>query len=57
MAELLGIAGIGFLILINIAAVAFSYGKLSQQVSDACRRIGRLEAIANGRIPGKEEGK
>jgi len=53
---LLGFAGIALLVVINIAAVAFSYGRLSQKVTDACRRIGRLEAIADGRNPGEEEG-
>lgn len=35
------------LLLVNIAAVSFSYGKLSQKVSDLCRRMGRVEGILN----------
>ena len=55
---ILGLLGIGILVIINIAMVAFSYGKLSQKVSDTCRRIDRLEKIINGDSPGKEkEGK
>ena len=35
--------GIIVLVLVNIGAVAYSYGKLSQKVSDACRRLDSLE--------------
>ncbi len=54
---LLGFISIAVLVIINIAIVAFSYGKLHQQVKDACRRIGRLELIANGRNPGGKDEK
>ena len=37
------------LVVINIAAVAYSYGKLSQKVSDLCRRIDRVEKTLNGK--------
>ena len=49
---LFGFISIAVLVIINIAIVAYGYGKLSQKVNDACRRIGRLELIANGRNPG-----
>jgi len=35
------------LLTINIGAVAYSYGKLSQKVNDTCRRLKRLEKILN----------
>ena len=35
--------GILTLIVVNIGAVAYSYGKLSQKVSDLCRRVERIE--------------
>lgn len=44
-----GTIGILGLLLVNIAAVAYSYGKLSQKVNDLCRRIGRVEVVLNGR--------
>lgn len=40
--------GIGMLVIINIVAVAYSYGKLSQKVNDFCQRVDRLEKIENG---------
>lgn len=40
--------GLGALVIINIVAVAYSYGKLSQKVSDFCGRVDRLEKIVNG---------
>ena len=50
-----GITGIIVLVIVNIAVAAYSYGRLSQKVNDLCRRMDRLEAIVNGRNPGKEE--
>lgn len=47
-----GTVGIMSLVVVNIALVAFSYGRLSQKVSDLCRRVNRVEAIINGRNPG-----
>ena len=35
------------LVVINIAGVAYSYGKLSQKVSDLCRRLERVEKVIN----------
>ena len=37
------------LLAVNVGAVAFSYGKLSQKVADLCRRIEKLEKILNGK--------
>ena len=42
-----GSASIVVLVVANIAAVAFSYGKLSQKVNDLCRRIDRVEKAVN----------
>ena len=42
-----GIMGIALLVIINIVLVAFSYGRLSQSVSDLCRRMDRVEKIIN----------
>jgi len=44
--------GVAFLTIINVAAVAFSYGRITQKVRDLCRRVLRLEAIANGKKEG-----
>ena len=38
-----GFITIGFLIVINIAIAAYSYGRLSQKVTDLCRRVSQLE--------------
>lgn len=40
--------GMGCLMVINIIAVAYSYGKLSQKVSDLCRRIRGVETQVDG---------
>ena len=40
--------GVITLLIINIAAVAYSYGSLSQKVNDLCRRVNRLEMLMNG---------
>lgn len=37
------------LVLINIAGVAYSYGKLSQKVEDLSRRVTEVERSVNGR--------
>ena len=42
-----GTAAVIVLVVINIAGVAYSYGKLSQKVSDLCRRLERVEKIFN----------
>ena len=39
---LIGIAG---LTVLNLAAIAFSYGRMTQQVSNLCDRVKRLEDI------------
>ncbi len=44
---LLSLVGIALLVVINIAAVAFSYGRLSQKVNDLCQRTDRVERIIN----------
>lgn len=35
------------LLMVNIGVVSFSYGKLSQKVSDLARRLDRLEKSMN----------
>ena len=44
---LLSFIGIALLVVINITAVAFSYGRISQKVNDLCRRVDRIERIIN----------
>ena len=51
-----GTIGIMGLVAVNIAVVAYSYGRLSQKVSDLCRRVDSLEKAINNN-PGKEKGK
>ena len=46
---LAGFLSIGFLVLLNIAIVAFTYGRLSQKVDNNGNRITRLEKIQNGK--------
>ena len=46
---LAGFLSIGFLVLLNIAVVAFTYGRLSQKVDNNGNRITRLEKIQNGK--------
>lgn len=48
------IIGVGGLVILNIVIVAYGYGKLTQKVSDACRRLTRLESIINGKSVDKE---
>ena len=40
---------LGLLALVNLAAVAYSYGKLTQKVNDLCGRMSRLEKQENSR--------
>jgi len=47
-AMLIGFLSIAVLVIIQIAMFSFGYGKLSQKVNDACRRIGKLEEKVNG---------
>lgn len=47
---LAALIGIGFLVMVNIAVVAFSYGKLSQKVSD-------LPCLKGYDCPGDDKGK
>lgn len=35
---------VGVLVVINIVTVAFGYGRMTQKVSDLCRRVKRVEA-------------
>ena len=42
------LVALGGLVIINIIAVAYTYGKISQKVSDFCQRVDRLERIKNG---------
>jgi len=51
---LIGFISVAALVVINIVMAAFHYGRLKQQVEDACRRITRLENIANGHRSSKE---
>ena len=51
----IGFIGVALLVLTNIAAVAYSYGKLSQKVNDLCRRVTRLENACNARCNDRRE--
>ena len=42
------IIGVIALIVVNIAAVAYSYGSLRQEVKDITRRVDRIEKSVNG---------
>lgn len=42
-----GLCTLGGLIVVNIVIAAFSWGKLTQQVKELCRRVTRLERIIN----------
>lgn len=42
------IIGMGCLVVVNIVAVAYSYGKLSQKVTDLCRRTRGIETQVDG---------
>jgi hypothetical protein len=44
---LLSFIGIALLVVINITAVAFSYGRIRQKVNDLCHRVDRVERIIN----------
>ena len=39
--------GIGFLTIVNVATVAYLFGKLNQKVDDLCGRVLRLEKSQN----------
>ena len=41
--------GLGTLMALNLAGVAYSYGKLNQKVSDICRRLTNLEKTQRDR--------
>ena len=45
--ELYGFVGIGLMVLVQIIMFAFSYGKISQKVSDLCKRVEGLEKKVN----------
>lgn len=42
--------GIGFLTIVNVIVVAYTYGKLSQKVADFCKRVDRMESKLNGTV-------
>jgi len=44
---IIGFISLGFLMLINIVAVAFSYGRLKEKVEDLATRVRRLENLSN----------
>lgn len=37
------------LVVVNVGLIAFSYGRLSQKVSDACKRLDRIEKAINSK--------
>jgi len=43
-----------FSVAVNVAVVAFSYGKLSQKVTDLCTRMTKIETRMNSRKKRKE---
>lgn len=45
---LIGSLGIGIVIIGNIGAFAYCYGKLSQKVDDMSKRLERVEKSLNG---------
>jgi len=45
--ELYGFVGIGLMVLMQIIMFAFGYGKISQKVSDLCKRVEGLEKKVN----------
>ncbi len=52
---IVGFAGIGLLVLGNIAVVAYTSGRLWQKVEDLCGRVTRLEESSNSKCE-KEKG-
>jgi len=46
---LIGFIGIGLIGVINLATVAFVFGRIKQKVDDLCKRVDRLELIQNGK--------
>ena len=49
-----GFLSIGLLMLGNLVGMAFTYGKLTQMVSDLARRVDRLDRIVNN-IPKEDK--
>lgn len=49
MEMLAGFLSLGFLVLAQIVAAAFIWGRQSQTLKDACRRITALEVSVNGK--------
>lgn len=49
-----GFASIGVLMVFNIAAVAYSFGKVKQKVEDLCGRVTRLEDAYNNKTKRKK---
>ena len=45
--EFFGFVGIGLMVLVQIVMFAFGYGKISQKVSDLCKRVEGLEKKVN----------
>ena len=45
--ELYGFVSIGLMVLVQIIIFAFGYGKISQKVSDLCKRVEGLEKKVN----------
>ena len=43
MENVIGFFSLGFLVVINIILVAYSYGKMTQGLGDLCRRVENLE--------------
>jgi len=44
---LAALIGVGGLVIVNIIAQAYTYGRLSQKVDDFCGRVERLEKIVH----------
>ena len=43
------VIGVTSLALVNIAVIAYSYGRMCQKLDDLCRRVIKLEQTINGR--------
>ena len=46
---LAGFIVIGLIGVINLATVAFVFGRIKEKVDDLCKRVERLELIQNGK--------
>ena len=44
------VVGITGLTIVNVAVVAFSYGRMTQKLKDLCQRVDKLEFKVNGKI-------